>query len=63
MRLQLPKLQAEYPQTQKIRSEKLRKELKEGWEKIEGVLYYYGLRYLQAIILTELINRHYDDPL
>ena len=39
------------------------KDLKEGWAKVEGVLHFQGLPYLLEIIRTEIISRHYDDPL
>ncbi len=37
--------------------------LKEGCEEIEEVLHHQGLPYMPEIVRTELISRHYDDPL
>ena len=37
--------------------------LKERWEDIDGVLHQQGLPYVPAIIRTELISRHHNDPL
>lgn len=37
--------------------------MQEGWEDIEGVLYYQSLRYIPEIICLELISRHHDNLL
>ena len=37
--------------------------LPEGLEDIEGVLQYQGLSYVPAIICSEMISRHHNDPL
>ena len=39
------------------------KDLKEGWEEIDGVLHREGRPYLSEIIRTEILSRHNDDPL
>ena len=59
MKLRLVKLQAEDGQARKIRAEKLGG----NWENSDGILYHQGLPYISKIIRTELISRHYDDPL
>ena len=38
--------------------------LKNGWEEsADGVLCHKGLPYVPEIVRTELISRHYNDPL
>ncbi len=59
MRMRLPKLQDDDKKAMKLKS----KGLSEGWEDIEQVLYYQGLPYVPKVIRSELISRHYDDPL
>ena len=59
MRLRLVELQAEDGQAQKIRAEKLGK----NWKDSNRILHHQGLLYIPEIIRTELISRHYDDPL
>ncbi len=60
LRLQLPELQAEDQEAQKLREQGL----KDGWdENVDGVLYHQGLPYMPEIVKTDLIHRHHDDPL
>ena len=59
LRLQLPELQIEDQVARDIRE----KGLKEGWEEINRVLRREGFPYLPEIIRTEIISRHYNDPL
>ncbi len=59
MRMSLPELQDDDKEAMKLRSEGL----PEGWEDIEQVLHYQGLPYVPKVIRSELISRHYDDPL
>ena len=59
MRLRLVELQAEDGQAQKIRVEKLGR----NWEDSDRILHHQGLLYISEIIRTELISRHYDEPL
>ena len=61
MRLRLYKLQAKDEQARKLRVNQ--QPGQQGWEDIDGVLYHQGLLYVSEIIRTELISRHYDDPL
>ena len=59
MRPRLVELQVEDGQAQKIRVEKL-----SGNEQDSNrILHYQGLLYIPEIIKTELISRHYDNPL
>lgn len=37
--------------------------LLEGWKDIKEVLYYQGFRYIPKVIHSELISRHYNNPL
>ncbi len=39
------------------------KGLSEGWEDIKQMLHYQDLPYIPKVICSELINRHYNDPL
>ncbi len=59
IRMRLPELQDDDKEAMKLRSEGL----SEGWEDIEQVLHYQGLPYVPKVIRSELISRHYDDPL
>ena len=56
MRLRLQELQETDSEAQELRS-------KEGYEEVEGVLHHQGLPFVPKAIWTELISRHYDDPL
>ena len=47
------------PRAREIRE----KDLKKGWEEIDGVLHCEGLLYLPEIIWTEIISTHHDDLL
>ncbi len=60
LRLWLRELQAEDKEARKVREQGL----KDGWEEnADGVLCHQGLLYMPEIVKTELINKHYDDPL
>ena len=59
MKLRIVKLQAEDGQARKIRAEKLGG----NWEDSDRILHHQGLLYVPEIIRTELISRHYDNPL
>ena len=59
MCLRFPELQDNDEETIALRARGLPK----GWEDIEGVLEYQGLPYVPEIIRSEVISRHYDDPL
>ncbi len=59
MRMRLLELQDDDKVAMKLRSEGLL----EGWKDIEQVLHYQGLSYVPKVIRSELISRHYDDPL
>ena len=59
MRLRLHKLQAKDEYACKLRAEQLAKD----WRNIDGVLHHQGLPYVPEIIRTELISRHYNEPL
>ncbi len=59
MRMRLPELQDDDTEAMKLRSQGL----SAGWEDIEQVLHYQGLPYVPKLIRSELISRHYDDPL
>ena len=59
MRLRLHKLQAKDKHACKLRAEQLVKD----WQDIDGMLHHQGLLYVLEIIRTELISRHYNDPL
>ena len=56
MRLRLHELQAKDKQARKTRAEH-----SEGWDNINGVLYYQGLFYVPEIIRIELISRHHNN--
>ncbi len=58
MRMRLPELQDDDKEAKKLRSEGL----PEGWEEIEQVLHYHGLPYIPKVICSELISRHYNNP-
>ena len=58
MRLRLLELQESDKESGKIRVEGL-----DGYEEIDGVLYYQGLPFVPEIIQTELISWHHDNPL
>ncbi len=57
--MRLPKLQDDNKEAIKLRSEGL----PEGWEDIEQVFHYQGLPYVPKVIYSELISKHYNDPL
>ncbi len=57
--MRLPELQDDNKEAMKLRSEGL----SEDWEDIEQVLHYQGLLYVPKVICSELIIRHYNDPL
>ncbi len=57
--MRLPKLQDNNKEAMKLRSEGPPK----GRENIEQVLYYQSLPYVPKVIWSELISRHYDNPL
>ncbi len=59
MRIRLPELQDDDKEAMKLRSEGR----PEGWEDIEQVLHYQSLLYVPKVIRSELIIRHYDNPL
>ena len=59
MRLRLPELQDNDEEAIALRAGGL----PEGWEDVEGVLQYQGLPYVPEIICSEVISRHYNDPL
>ena len=59
MRQRLVGLQAEDGQARKIRAEKLGG----NYEDSNRILHQQGLPYISEIIGTELITRHYDNPL
>ena len=59
MRLRLVELQIEDSQARKIKAEKLGRNLEDSDE----ILYDQGPPYVYEFIRTELISRHYDDPL
>ena len=61
MRLRLYKLQAKDKQARKLRANQQLGQ--QGWDNINGVLHYQSLPYVPEIIQTELISRHYDNPL
>ena len=61
MRLRLHKLQAKDEQAQKLRANQQPNQ--QGWEDIDGVLYHQSFPYVPEIIQTELISRHYNNPL
>lgn len=58
MRLKLLELKKNALETRKIW-----KNLPQGWEDIEGILYYHKLFYVPEIICSKLISHHYDDML
>ena len=60
MRLRLSELQESDPEAQELKS---KEQLPDGWEDIDGVLHHQGLPFVLEVIRTELISRHYDDPL
>ena len=60
MRLQLSELQDNDEEGKLFRSFV---RLSEGWEDVEGVLRYQGLIYVLAIIRSEVISRHHNNPL
>ena len=51
-------MQVDNQQAKEIRSAST---MKEGWEKVEEVLYFQGLPYIPEIICTELITWHYNN--
>ncbi len=57
--MRLPELQDNDKEVMKLRSKRLLK----GWEDIKQVLHYQDFLYVPKIILSELINRHHNDPL
>ena len=59
MKLRLQELQSKDKQARKLRAEQPVKD----WQDIEGILHHQGLLYVPEIIQTELIIRHYNDPL
>ena len=60
MRLQLSELQENDEEAKLLRSSA---SLPEGWEDVEGVLQFQGLPYVPAIIRSEVLSRHHDNPL
>ena len=60
MRLQLLKLQNKDEEAKLFRGSA---GLPEGWEDVKGVLRYQRLPYVPAIIRSEVISHHYNDPL
>ena len=60
IRLKLSELQESDLEAQEL---KLKKQLPDGWEDINRVLYYQRLPFVSEVIQTELINQHHDDPL
>lgn len=61
MRMRLPELQENNKETKNLRLEK--KWLLESWKEIEPVLYYQRLLYILKVMCSELMSRHYDNPL
>lgn len=59
--MRFPKLQNDDKDAKKLRLEK--KQLSEGWEDIQQVLYYQSFFYIPKVIYLELISKHYDNPL
>ena len=59
MRLRLQELQNKDKHACKLRAKQLFKD----WQDIDGVLHHKGLAYVPEIIRTELISRHYNNPL
>ena len=59
MNLQLPELQDNDEEAKVLRAGGF----PEGWEEVEGVFQYRGLLYVPEIIRSEVISRHYNDPL
>ena len=60
MRLRLSELQENDEETKLLRDSV---GLPKGWKDVKGVLQYQGLSYVPVIICSEVINRHYNDPL
>ena len=58
MRLRLAELQESDKDAKKFRATR---KLQAGWEDIDGVLHYQGLRFVPEAICIELINWHHDD--
>ena len=59
MRLRLSELQESDDEAQKIRAEGL----KDDYEEVDEVLHHQVLPFVPEAIQTELISRHYNDPL
>lgn len=59
MRLQLYKLQAKDLEAREFKKQGL----KEGWEEFEELSHFQRFFDMLEIIRTELISRHYDNPL
>ena len=53
IRLRLSELQESNPEAQELRS---KKQLPDGWEEIDGVLYHQGLPFVPKAIQTEIIS-------
>ena len=58
MRLRLAELQESDKEAQRIRTEGLN-----GYEELDRVLYHQELPFVPEAIQTEIISRHYNDPL
>ena len=59
MNLQLPELQDNNKEAKVLRAGGL----PEGWKEVKGVFQYQRLPYVPEIIRSEMISRHYNDPL
>ena len=59
MKMRLSELQDDDKEAKTLRSERL----PEGWEDIEQVLHFQGFLYIPKVIRSELIGKHYNDPL
>ena len=57
--MRLPGLQVDNKEAKKLRSEKL----SESWKDIKKMLYYQSFLYILKVIFSELISKHYNDPL
>ena len=58
--MRLLELQDDDKEAKKLRLEQV---LLKGGEDIEQMLYYQDLLYIPKVIRSELISRHYNDPL
>ncbi len=57
--MRLPELQDDDKDAMKLKSDGL----SEGWKDIKQVLHYQGFLYVPKVIRSELISRHYNNPL